>query len=184
MILAAWNVNDGELVAQGFLFQISQARVGDIIQVAVSKYFQEWLMIDRDNEVRTPDDKVSGFVQTLDDGKRFPFNGSVAGLGWRCKSAANQDSFPPIITAEWFVRGWTLTMLLVQPETRTSSAPIGDKACGSVLIKDLNSTFHFLDDYKFGLFEQLLELGRPAKFDTRLQEVPKGGHLLIGGECI
>ena len=69
--------------------------------------------------------KVSCFVQTLDNGECFSFIWSVAGFGCRRKPAANQYSFLPIITAEWFVRGWTLAVLLVWPETSTFSTPIG-----------------------------------------------------------
>ena len=125
MILTARDIDDRELVAQGFLFQVSQAGIRDVVQVAVSKYFQKWLMIDRNDEVRTSDDKVSSLGQTLDDGECFPFDWSIARFGWGRKSAANQYSFPPIVTAEWFVRGWTLAVLLIQPETRTFGAPIG-----------------------------------------------------------
>ena len=113
MIFTARNVNDREFVAQGFLFQVSQAGVRKVIQVAVSKYLQEWLMIDCNDEVRTSDDKVSGFCQALDNGECFSFYRGVARFGGRRKPAANQYSFPPIVTAEWFVRGWTLTVLLV-----------------------------------------------------------------------
>ena len=49
--------------------------------MAVPEHLKERLMVDCDDEVGASDDKVSGFVQTLDNGKRFPFNWSVARFG-------------------------------------------------------------------------------------------------------
>ena len=49
--------------------------------MAVPEHLKERLMVDCNDEVGAPDDKVSGFVQTLDKGKRFPFNWSVARFG-------------------------------------------------------------------------------------------------------
>ena len=80
-ILPAWDVDDRELVAQRFFFKVSQARVGYVIQVAVPEHLKERLMVDCDDEVGASDDKVSGFVQTLDNGKRFPFYWSVTRFG-------------------------------------------------------------------------------------------------------
>jgi hypothetical protein len=73
-----WNVGDGEHVAEGFLLEVAQARVGDVIEGPVTKDLEQGLVVDGDDKVGAAKSEVPGFVKGVNDRKGLSFDWGIA----------------------------------------------------------------------------------------------------------
>lgn len=82
MVGFAGQVFDVEEPGKGTLFKAEQSGIGDLVQRAVTKYFDQGLVISDDDEVIATLGEVASLLKTPGDSQGFTFDGRIALLRW------------------------------------------------------------------------------------------------------
>ena len=76
----AGDVHDTESIAERLLLEAAKARVGDVIERAVTKYLQEGLVVYSNNQIGAAKDEVARLVQGINNGEGLTLNWGITGL--------------------------------------------------------------------------------------------------------
>ncbi len=78
MVSHARDVHHPESVPQGLLLEVAEPWVGDVLEAAVAKEFEQWLVVHCDDEVAAPEDKVTGLIKGVCHSEGFPLHWGVS----------------------------------------------------------------------------------------------------------
>ena len=77
MVALPREVPDVEAPREGALLQAEQARVGDLVEGAISEYLHQGLVAGDDDQVVASLGEVPGLLEAPCDGQGFPFDGCI-----------------------------------------------------------------------------------------------------------